>query len=190
MRRKNAHYVLLLNCTPKSDPDEANFLAQLMESIELEYPNVHHRMKHVRSSAELTKHLASKWPTIVHISSHGGRWKRPSTKKVETGIVVGGWEFYASDIRKMTGRISAELVFTNACSNSYRDMAQAIIGKGAEYFCAPKIDIYWADAVVYTAMFYRYLLWKRKSVEKAGEFAARKTGLTYAYPDWWKTVSK
>ena len=180
------HRILILNCTQKSDPDEGAFLAELMESIELRYPKrVRHQVEKVSNSQELRENLVSDWPTIIHIASHGKRLWRPKTGRTETCIVVGGWPLYASDVSKMNGKITAELVFANACSNSYLDMAKAMIGKGARFFCAPKIDVYWADAVVYTAVFYHRLIWKDTSVERAGRFAKTHTRLGYAYPDWW-----
>ncbi len=153
--------------------------------MQLEFQNVRYRRKEVHNFSSLKKYLTSRWPTIIHISAHGDTLKRHGRRGMDTAFVVGGWGVMAKHIDDMKGRISAEVIFLNACSTSFQDMAQAFISKGAHHFCAPKVDIYWVDGAVYAASFYRNYIWNGKDLERAGWFAGKQTGLMGEYPDWW-----
>jgi len=95
---------------------------------------------------------------VIHISAHGNSKKHPSGRRgKQTSIEIGEDDVTSDDISTLEN-LNADLVFVSACLTSYQDMANAFLGLDVNHYLAPKTNVDWIQAALFSKMFYkRYL---------------------------------
>jgi len=154
--------ILLLNCAKKSDPNEAEFLSHFFTMMKVEDPeNIDFQSVNVRTKKELKEQLENTWPNIIHIAAHGDSECHPKGNRgKETSIEVGRGSINSREIEKL-GENPLKLVFVSAYLNSYEDMANAFLNRGAEKYIAPKTKVDWVHAALFSTMFYNRYVYKK-----------------------------
>ncbi len=180
--------ILLVNCIAQNQPNETVLLSEFFRMLKLRFPrSVDYYPGEVRSKNALFAALTANWPTIIHLSAHGDSGKRSSGRRGKnTGIKVGSSWVTAKDIAQMDGDIKAGTVFVSACLNSYKDMADAMRQKGADYYLAPKTEIFWVTAALFAVSFYKRLIWDKKDFDNAFRYAGNQTGSGKDFPEYWR----
>lgn len=170
MRRRK---VLILDCTPRSEPREGRILREFFRICKL-YRGARAEALYfpVRSKGEFLRKLnSSKKYDIIHISAHG------DSHGVGNGAT---WSATASEISDR--RIRARLVFLNACLANRRAMARAF---NSTVFIAPTTVVEWKDAVLFAITFYKRHVIDGVSTKSAVSFARTHTKTTKDYPHYW-----
>jgi len=178
--------LLLLNCTKKSEPNEVEFLSQFIEMMRQRYhKSIEYEAVNVNTKREFKKQIQRTWPNIIHIAAHGDSKLYPSGNRgKETSIEIGNRSISSKEIAKLREN-PVKLVFISACLNSYKDMADAFLDRGAEKFIAPKTDVEWVHAALFSATFYRRYVYDRTSFEASFSFAQEHTRLRKDFPEYW-----
>ena len=125
----------------------------------------------------LSKLNTGKRYNVIHISAHG-----PSDCQ-EIGIGNGStWRASPEEIECTNHK--ATLVLVNACLANRRAMADAF--KGAKYFLAPKTDVEWVDAAMFSLTFYKRYIVDGISMRNAFKYAGTRTQTSDDYPNYWE----
>lgn len=115
---------------------------------------------------------------IIHISAHGAR-------RNEVGIGNGStWLAKPNEISLTNHK--AKLIFVNAFSASNKVLAEAF--KGATYFLAPKTDVRWIDAALFSLMFYKRYIVDSIEMQNAFKYARKRTQTSRDYPNYWEEL--
>ena len=183
--------ILLINCAKKSDPNEAEFLYHFFTMMKVHYPkSIEFQSVNVRTKKELKAQLENTWPNIIHIAAHGyserhpKRNQRKGNRGKETSIEVGRGSITSKEIKKLE-KNPLKLVFISACLNSYEDMANAFLNRGAEKYIAPKTKVGWVHAALFSTMFYYRYVYKKTSFNAAFNFSSKHTKLGKDFPEYW-----
>jgi hypothetical protein len=170
--------ILILDCTPSNEPSEGRLLKEFFQICRLRKPgkamSLYYKIKSKRDF--LSKLDAGKRYDIIHISAHG-----PSDNEV--GLGNGStWLAKPEEIEKTNH--SAKLLFANACLANRQVIAEAF--KGAKYFLAPKTEVLWIDAALFSLMFYKRYIVDGVSMRNAFDYARKRTQTSKDYPNYWK----
>ena len=123
---------------------------------------------------------------ILHISSHGSSIAGKTVLEITNGGIV-----TAADIKGR--KISARIIFVNACQASRTDMANAFIEKSKtehRYFIAPFNEVGFDEAFVVALLFYWQVFLKGIPIDnsnkilKALEYAYKTKGVSTKYNFW------
>lgn len=172
MRKRN---ILILDCTPQSEPSEGELLWQFLQICKLHKPAKATPLFYkVRSKKEFLSKLntGTKY-NIIHISAHG------SSKGLGNGRT---WEAKPEDIKETNHK--ATLVHASACLANKASMAEAF--NGSRYFLAPKTDLDWIDATLFSLVFYKRYIVDGIQMRNAFEYARKRTQTTKDYPNYWE----
>ena len=107
----------------------------------------------VRSKNEFLNLLEESASEYLHISAHG------DYEDGETWIEMPKGKVYSDDIASL--RISARIVFVNACKTWRKDLADAFLeARSRRKMCyiAPKNEVAYTDALLFALLFYKKLL--------------------------------
>jgi len=174
--------ILILDCTPKTEPSEGRLLKEFFEICRLYKPaKARPRYRQITSKKQFLQKLDTnrRWD-IIHIAAHGDN--------ISGETFIGNrntWKASAAEIKeaghRRTGR-QATLVFVNACLTSRRDMDGAFNSK---YFLAPKKEVEWIDAALFAITFYKKYIIDGKDMRPAWKFARKHTKTGSIYPEYW-----
>jgi len=170
--------ILILDCTPKDEPSEGRLVKEFFQMCKLHKPT---RASSLYYKINWKKEFLSKLSTgkrynIIHISAHG-----PPKGKV--GIGNGRtWLAEPKEIEKTNHK--ATLVFVNACLANKQSIADAF--KGTKYFLAPKTEVDWIDAALFSILFYKRYIVDGVRMRNAFEYARQRTETCNDYPNYWE----
>ena len=170
--------ILILDCTPNDEPSEGRLLKEFFKICRLCKPAKASSLYYkINSKKEFLRKLnTGKRYDIIHISAHG---------PTENGVGLGnGRTWLAKPEEIETTNHRATLVFANACLASSKIVADAF--EGAKYFLAPKTEVGWIDAAIFSILFYKRYLVDNKRMQSAFEYARRRTQTSRDYPDYWR----
>jgi hypothetical protein len=170
--------ILILDCTPKKDPSEGRLIKEFLQMCQLYKPAKASSLYYkVKSKKEfLSKLSTGKRYNIIHISAHG-----PPKGKV--GIGNGStWLAEPKEIEETNHKTT--LVFVSACLANNQPIADAF--KGAKYFLAPKTEVDWLDAALFSIVFYKRYIVDGVKMRNAFEYARTRTQTCDDYPNYWK----
>jgi hypothetical protein len=168
--------VLILDCTAKEEPREGKLIQSLLRICKLHKPAMSASLYYtVKSAEELISKLKTKTKyDIIHISAHG------SPKGIGDGKT---WEVKTEEIiEARTPFRKAKLVHLSACVSSYKEMADAFNSK---YFIAPKTEVDWINAAVFSVLFYKRYIVDGVLIHNAFEYARKRTQTCVDYPVLW-----
>lgn len=171
----NDRRILVLDCTPLREPREGKLLKSFFRICEVHKPAQARSLYYpVGSKSEFLKKLGTKKKyQIIHISAHGS----------PTGIGNGStWEASVHEISD-ANNARAKLVHVSACQSCYREMADAF---NSTFFLAPKKEVEWIDAAIFSLMFYKRYLVDGISMRRSFEYARTRTQTSSIYPDYWE----
>ena len=171
--------ILLLDCTTRKEPCEGRLLKEFFEICRLYKPckaaSLYYKIKSKKEF--LSKLNTGKRYNIIHISAHGP----PDCQEI--GIGNGStWLASPADIEHSNHKVT--LVFVNACLANRRVMADSF--KGAKYFLAPKTEVQWVDAAMFSLAFYKRYIVDGVSMRSAFKYARRMTQTSNDYPNYWE----
>ena len=163
-----APHILVLDCATQDDPSEGRLLREFFDICKLYKPARGQALCYpVRSKREfLSKLNRPKRYDIIHISAHGS-----SDGRGDAAIGNGSTWWASSDEIAQT-KHHAKLIFVNACVSSKKKVADAFHSK---YFLAPKSNVRWDDAAMFSLMFYKRYLVDGISMNSAFRFAKKHT---------------
>ncbi|HML02345.1 MAG TPA: hypothetical protein VK487_03115 [Candidatus Bathyarchaeia archaeon] len=167
--------ILVLDCTPKKEPREGQLLKSFFAICKVFKPRQAASLYYpVTSKTKFLKKLGTKKRyDIIHISAHGS----------STGIGCGkAWEVSPDEIKSVHSA-RTKLVHVSACQSSYKEMADAF---NSEFFLAPRTDIEWIDAAMFSMMFYKRYIVDGISMRNAFEYARTRTQTASVYPNLWE----
>lgn len=170
--------ILILDCTPESEPSEGRLVKEFLQMCKLHKPTKASSLYYkVRSKKEFLNKLSrGKRYDIIHISAHGA-------PRGKVGIGNGRtWLAEPKDIEETNHK--ATLVFVNACLANKKPIADAF--KGAKYLLAPKTEVDWVDAALFSILFYKRYIVDGISMRSAFEYARKRTQTCDDYPNYWK----
>jgi len=154
--------------------------------IQLRYPkSVQYKQKEIKSKKVLKKALSKKWANVIHISAHGDSEKYPSGRRGKQTSIEIGEDDVTSDYISTLKSLNADLVFVSACFNSYQDMAKAFLGLNVNHYLAPKTNVDWIQAALFSTMFYKRYLWDKTSFKAAYNYACVHTKSGKDFPEFW-----
>lgn len=130
----------------------------------------------VKNKNKLLQKLTTKTKyDIIHISAHG------STDGIGNGST---WTAKTEEIaEKRTPYYKAKLVHVSACLSNYREIAEAF---NSNYFVAPKTEVDWIDAAMFSSLFYKRYIVDGISLPKSFEYARMRTQTCVDYPVFWE----
>lgn len=170
--------ILILDCTPKGEPSEGRLVKEFLQMCKLHKPakasSLYYKVKSKREF--LNKLSRGKRYDIIHISAHGAQ-------RGKVGIGNGRtWLATPEDIKETDHK--ATLVSVSACVANKKPIADAF--KGAKYFLAPKTEVDWVDAALFSILFYKRYIVDGISMRNAFEYARKRTQTCDDYPNYWK----
>lgn len=170
--------ILILDCTPKDEPSEGRLLKEFFQMCRLYKPAKGSSLYYKVNSkkAFLRKLDTGTRYDVIHISAHG---------PPDNGVGIGNgrtWLATPEDIRETNHR--AVLVFANACLANRRALAEAFTG--ARYFLAPRTEVKWIDAALFSLMFYKRYIVDGVEMHSAFKYARKRTQTADDYPDIWE----
>lgn len=168
--------ILVLDCTVNGEPREGKMLQSFFKICEWHAPKSTPLYYPVKTKARLLSKLKTKTKyDVIHISAHGS----------PTGIGNGSnWEANIEEIAQVkTPFRKANLVHVSACGCNYEAMAEAF---NSDYFLAPKTDVQWINAAVFSVILYKRYMVDGISLDNAFEYARTKTQTRTDYPKLWK----
>ncbi len=174
--------VRLLNCVPKEEPNETILLSEFFKMMQLTYPKkIQFRETHIFTKKQFLDALTDGWCNLLHVSAHGKRNNGVSE------IHIGNKKdtVTATDIHNLDVDLAIRSVFVSACSTSYKDIATAFDSIGVEHYAAPRTDVEWIDASLFSLMFYKRYIYDNISYGRAFEYTQKRTQTTKDFPYYW-----
>jgi hypothetical protein len=169
--------ILILDCTPNKEPSEGRLLKEFFDTCKLYKPVTAFSLYcKVKSKRDFLRKLdTGKRYNIIHISAHG-------TLNDQFGLGNGStWLATPEEIAKTNNR--ATLVFANACSANRKILADAF--KGSKFFLAPKTEVEWINAAMFSLTFYKRYIVDGVSLRNSFKYARNRTQTCKDYPDYW-----
>lgn len=174
--------IRLLNCTNKEEPNETILLSEFFKMMQLKYPaKIQFRETQIYTKKQFLDSLTDGWSNLIHISAHGDR----SAKNTEIHVGDENEPITATDINELDIKLSLRCVFVSACLTLYKDMADAFCSLETQNYIAPKTDVDWIDAVLFSMTFYKRYIWDNVKFDNAFEYAKKHTRLGKDFPYYW-----
>jgi len=180
--------IRLLNCTTKEEPNETILLSEFFKMMQLDYPSkIQFRETQVYTKKQFLDSLTDGWSNLIHITAHGESKPVDNRRGKRTEIYIKDepHTVKSSDIKNLNTKLNVRCVFVSACRNSYKDMADAFCELGAKHYIAPKSDVSWIEAAIFSMMFYKRYIWDVKSFKSAFNYVQEKTKLKKDFPEYW-----